>query len=260
MVAPVKKVLAMTTLATVLVLSACASPTTTAEAPSPTAEATARATTSPSPTRSPTPPADRTVGWECSFEQKAVNNIGPSTWTEVTYRNLAERWTAQDPSFCEVVVITPGPYSTAERNAVAAAGYDSISKVEYLWDICGATDRHYQTTGPINDAQRTESNAALLLCPEHPAAATMANGSVEQQERDAGLRFGAGVREVGTQLQPGTYRATGDIENCYWERLDAAGGTIDNDFVLAATQVEVTVEASDFSLSTRGCGEFVKVG
>lgn len=218
-----------------------------------------KASPSPAPVKTATPPAARTVGWECTFEQKAVNNLGASTWTKARYRTISERWAAQNPSFCDVVVITPGPYSTAERNAVAAAGYDSISKVEYLWDICGATDRHYQTTGPINEAQRVESNAALMLCPDHPAAATMASGSVEQQEREAGLRFGAGVREIGTQLQPGTYRANGDIQNCYWERLDAAGGTIDNDFILAATQVEITVEASDFSLSTRGCGEFVKV-
>jgi len=130
----------------------------------------------------------------------------------------------------------------------------------YLWGICAQNASFYQTNGPINENQRIEAAGALMLCPDHPSAATMANGSVEQQERTNGTRFGSGVFEVNSRIQPGTYRAAGAIQNCYWERLDSAGEIIDNNFVSAATQVEITIQASDFSVHFDGCGEFVKVG
>lgn len=107
-------------------------------------------------------------------------------------------------------------------------------------------------------------DAMLTLCPGFPAVAalTAASGAAQQiaNERAAGTRFAGGVHQVGTGVQPGTYQSTGPVENCYWERLDAAGGIIDNNFISAANQVQITVEASDFSLHVDGCGEFTKIG
>lgn len=76
------------------------------------------------------------------------------------------------------------------------------------------------------------------------------------------MRFwGTGVYIVGSDVQPGTFQASGDIKDCYWARLDEAGEIIDNNFVSAASQVQLTVEPSDYSLSIEGgCGEWVTIG
>ncbi|MGP6172052.1 hypothetical protein ACTU6V_12700 [Microbacterium sp. A204] len=178
------------------------------------------------------------------------------------FNSVQEVWAQSPaPTTCNTTIVENGPYSTTEYAAVAAAYTDDpISSADILWSVCADVDGPYQTNGPLNDVQRAEIAGALMLCPDHPSAAIMANGSAEQQERAAGVRFGDGVREIGAQIQPGTYRASGDIKNCYWARLDAAGGTIENNFVPSATQVEVTVEPSDFSFHVEGCGEFVKIG
>ena len=51
---------------------------------------------------------------------------------------------------------------------------------------------------------------------------------------------------MGVTIQPGKYQTTGPVQNCYWERLDAAGQIIDNHFVSTATQVQVAVAPTDF--------------
>lgn len=246
-------------LAALLALAGCAPAAPAAEA-SPAASASptpARtATPTPKPSATPTPVPNNVALFECSGSTLSVT--GRTYFTKVV-PTLEAAWTLPDVEFCSPRMSTGKPYSALEKAAAEAAGY-TVDKVSVLWDICADVAGFLQTTGPINDAQRKETNAALILCPNHPAAQIMANGSPEQAEREQGLRFANGVREVGSQVQPGTYRASGEITNCYWARLDAAGGIIANNFVSAATQVEVTVDASDFSLQTDGCGEFVKVG
>lgn len=244
----------------ILMISGCSGAEPVASA-SPVPAATVKSTPKPSPT--PTQPATKTVTFECRWEEPPAK-IGDQVQRKSgTFSNVHDAWAAGVAfTGCDAELSTAGVYSTDETAAVAIAYPDEPlpEKVKFLWGICAQTANFYQTNGPINENQRIEAAGALMLCPDHPSASIMANGSVEQQERDSGLRFGAGVFEVGTRIQPGTYRATGDIENCYWERLDSAGEIIDNNFVSAATQVEVTVQPSDFSAHFSGCGEFVKVG
>ena len=49
-----------------------------------------------------------------------------------------------------------------------------------------------------------------------------------------------GVFVVGEDVAPGTYVGT-DVDDCFWETLDDAGGTIDSDFIAAAPRIEVVV-------------------
>ena len=66
---------------------------------------------------------------------------------------------------------------------------------------------------------------------------------------------------VGTdtgQLQPGTYSIdNGPVEDCYWERVDGNGQTIDNDFVVGAPTVRVTIRSSDAGFVAESCGHWV---
>lgn len=54
---------------------------------------------------------------------------------------------------------------------------------------------------------------------------------------------------------PGTYRAT-FVDDCFWETLDASGGTIDSAFVLAAPQVLVTITPDAYAFRNE-CGWLV---
>jgi hypothetical protein len=75
--------------------------------------------------------------------------------------------------------------------------------------------------------------------------------------------IGQGVWLVGSQVAPGTYRAT-VVSGCYWERLrDFTGnlsGVIANDYVSSAGSQLVTISATDVGFSTdNDCGTWTKV-
>ncbi len=106
---------------------------------------------------------------------------------------------------------------------------------------CGDSDRYPYATP---DGQQ-------LLCVE---GNLFVNGETRQT-------INAGTYRVGNEtgyVAPGTYAAT-DVDGCYWERLDAAGEIIDNNFVNAAPRVEFTVRASDYAINIQGCGGFTRV-
>ncbi|NLT29982.1 MAG: hypothetical protein GXX86_05925 [Propionibacterium sp.] len=75
--------------------------------------------------------------------------------------------------------------------------------------------------------------------------------------------IGEGVHEVGTDVQPGTYRSSEDAEAtdyCYWARLSA----LDDEFesIIAngsRAPAIVTIAESDVGFEVNGCGEFVPV-
>lgn len=55
-------------------------------------------------------------------------------------------------------------------------------------------------------------------------------------------------------IAPGTYRTTGKVEDCYWERTSRSGEILDNQFATAAQEITVTVRSGDGSFTTEGCG------
>lgn len=72
---------------------------------------------------------------------------------------------------------------------------------------------------------------------------------------DLGTLLFPGNYTVGEDIQPGTYQTLSDVEDCYWETLDAAGELNDNNFVNAAPQVQMTVRSSDFAVNVESeCG------
>lgn len=261
-----KRLLAASTIAMLLLITGCASATAeTAPSPTKSPSSTPKATKTPKPTptasATPKPVEARQVGFDCYVELPKPYDWQTAKITTMTFKSPQEVWAYTGViSSCQMKVVKPGPMSTTEKQALATAAYTTESNVYILWEMCARKDHFYATNGPLNAEQQTEANGVLVLCPDHPGAAIMANGSPEQNERNEGLRFGTGVREVNTQIQPGTYRSAGPVENCYWARLDSAGGIIENSFIPAATQVEIYVDPSDFSLHIEGCGEVVKVG
>ncbi|MFD3336136.1 hypothetical protein ACFWV1_26335 [Streptomyces sp. NPDC058700] len=54
-------------------------------------------------------------------------------------------------------------------------------------------------------------------------------------------------------IPPGTYRAEGRMENCYWERTSEAGEILDNNFATSARKITVTIRSSDGQFTSEGC-------
>lgn len=137
-----------------------------------------------------------------------------------------------------------------------------ISSLDVLWGLC-ATSIAPDTTYPygLSSEQTKEIKGMLSLCPDHPRAddfrASMKKGQQQDKELAEGTRFYDGTYVVGTDVKPGTYIVK-DVEDCYWERQDANGQTIDNDFKTAAAQIRVTIAATDHAFVAKGCGEWTK--
>lgn len=68
----------------------------------------------------------------------------------------------------------------------------------------------------------------------------------------------SGGRSDGDATIPGTYVVL-DVEDCYWERLDDKGEIIDNNFIMAAPRVEVTIRSTDYAFNST-CGRWVRIG
>jgi hypothetical protein len=94
-----------------------------------------------------------------------------------------------------------------------------------------------------------------IICPEQQRTL--------QDLQNGNLPIYAGTREIGSgpdQIKPGTYRTTGSVDDCYWERTGPDGKIIDNNFATHAQQITVTIRATDGSFTSERCGKWVKAG
>lgn len=161
-------------------------------------------------------------------------------------------------------ISTPPPVP-AEEQAMISAGY-TPDQIAFAKDWCAVSshpaDVYLNPTFAPNDAQIREINGWLILCPTHPEApqlqAAVQRGTEINAQRARGERFYGGTFRVGVEIPPGTYVIEKVSAGCYWERLDATGEIIDNNFIGGETRAQVTIRASDYSFHSEGCGEWVK--
>lgn len=69
--------------------------------------------------------------------------------------------------------------------------------------------------------------------------------------------FGPGTWKVGTDIAPGTYKATGEL--CYWARLSGFSGQLED--IIAngngtGGQIVVTIAESDVAFTSERCGQW----
>lgn len=64
--------------------------------------------------------------------------------------------------------------------------------------------------------------------------------------------FEDGMFEVGKDIQPGTYQASGNL--CYWARLNNASGELDSIIANGNGPTIVTIKASDKYFQSQNCG------
>ena len=66
-----------------------------------------------------------------------------------------------------------------------------------------------------------------------------------------------GSFSVGPEAPAGDYRTVRSVTNCYWETLNSRGEINDNNFVTAAPQVIMTIQANDFAVNSEHCGPWI---
>lgn len=98
-----------------------------------------------------------------------------------------------------------------------------------------------------------------LLCPGWAKTVQQAASGTYPVYIGAGT-FKVTSRRADDTVPPGTYRTTGDLSGCYWERSKADGTIIDNNFATAATRITVTIRSSDDLFTSQDCGTWKPVG
>ncbi len=151
----------------------------------------------------------------------------------------------------------------AAGEGLEVEGYAQPS--EYVLMMCESMDAWEPGAGEtlaknhVPDMTSGEKRAlregAGSLCPKHASEIREALGG-----KAAVRTMGSGAYRIvtgaglGEDVAPsGTYRTSGDLEGCYWERTRKDGTVIDNQFATAAKEIRVTVRAGEL-FTSRDCG------
>lgn len=234
-------------------VTSCGNTAESAEEAQPPASVSPTPTPTPSYTPSPTPtptPTGATVRIICDDRK----------YNSYEFETVQDAWSLKS-DFC-IDTEASGIPSDREWRALKLAYPKSnrVSSLGTLYSICAENspkDMKYLRHG--NAGQLREYAGAYILCPKHPQRPLF-----NQYRREAGVEmtlikqgrvFYSGTHRVGKKVPPGTY-FTKNVEDCYWERTDRYGEIIDNNFISGAARVEVTIQTTDFSFHSEGCGEW----
>lgn len=113
---------------------------------------------------------------------------------------------------------------------------------------------------PATDASVAATAApSLAPAPSAPAAATTPTSTPTAAPSPAvAAGFGDGTWLVGTDIEPGLYRAN-DASFCYWARLSGLGGDLGDiiaNEIGSGFSLVVEIMPSDRAFETSGCGEW----
>lgn len=102
--------------------------------------------------------------------------------------------------------------------------------------------------------------ATVTVTADAPAASGD-SGDGGSAAAGSGSSFSDGTELVGTDVQPGTYRAPGGSD-CYWERLKGASGSNDDIIAndLGPVNPVVEISSSDYAFTSSNCGNWTKIG
>jgi hypothetical protein len=133
--------------------------------------------------------------------------------------------------------------------------------------------------GKVAEKPIQEQNAAQQEQPQkkepQPQKEDQAQGGQQEQQEDGGQKpesqkpepqkpsfttFSNGTYQVGTDIQPGTYRTREGSPNCYYERLRNFSGGINSILANANTYAPaiVTIRPTDAGFNSQGCATWTK--
>lgn len=134
----------------------------------------------------------------------------------------------------------------------------------YVVDICETlTSLKEMGEDPVEwlTFDRTDADHAAvlkagvpLLCPEWSKTVTKVLGSGDRFYSDGTYVVKAKPGADAEAIAPGSYRVSGALEDCYWERTSRSGEILDNAFATSAQDITVTILPSDGQFTARGCG------
>ena len=232
--------------------------------------------TQPSPsatttTRTPKPAASATTA---VAQNTSINCSGyvDNERQEIAFASLEEAWaySGETPlEDCYPDAFAATQFLTRDEiAAVSATGeFASSKEIASLYGTCAETSDYYAIPGTsLSESQIEEAGKYLVgmdaLCPNAPQIATIQANIDESNSKNASISAGeiiySGTYIVGQTVQPGTYVIQESGDACYWERLDSSGNIIANNFIQATTRVEVTIQPTDYSFNSDGCGEWVR--
>lgn len=172
----------------------------------------------------------------------------------------------------------PGPEGDIDRKADAEGWtYDSIygRASEFVDDICVSLPDEGKSGVPraqwldeggylLGDGASVLTFGVPRLCPKWTKTVKAAvSGDYERAVKAGDWEVVADPapydpEEDVQQIRPGTYRAVGRFEDCYWERTSRDGEIVANQFVTQARELTVTLQAGE--LFRNDCGVFTRVG
>jgi hypothetical protein len=180
----------------------------------------------------------------------------------VPISTYAEAWDpANKYSFCDARVsrIMGGEFTAAEQQGIDLAYNGTRTSVNHLYTRCANVELGINPREPMLSEHDSRSvQAALLVCPDHRyrAEGLAAAGVADEAyaARSEGREIGAGIKQVGVDVQPGQYVADSPSQGCYWEALDSAGNIIDNNYTQQSLRQEVWISPDWFSFNSSRCG------
>ncbi|QGV70177.2 DUF2510 domain-containing protein [Clavibacter nebraskensis] len=206
--------------------------------------------------------------------KNGMTNVGkPYTWsmscTDAAYKShefadFRTVWASTLPlSRCEAGTKSGTFYTEAQRAVLSSGAITSLDGNGTLQSICASLGfGSYANMATYSASQAKELMGALTICPDHPNAADVRarvdSSLAEEAALAEGRAFGAGVKRIGQDVQPGTYVTEGELDGCYWERTDAAGEIIDNNFISSGLRAEVVIRSGDYSFTSTSCGTWRK--
>lgn len=248
----------------VLALAGCSSASTVTVTITATPSSTPTVTSSsptPNPTSASSTPTVTAVTVDIACYD--YDDLPYNTWTlDVAAPNFKSVWRgARAAEYCEAERSTDRQWSPLEARVIKATG-TSVDPAS-VWAVCSGAPAGYMASdfaapGFVpEDEDLALIRGALVMCPTAPGSKAW-RVALQRGREVAGGTFinGDGNYAVPGEVKPGVYVTTDSVSDCYWERVDDSGGTIDNGFVTGAPRVKVTIESSDAGFNTEGCGSW----
>ncbi|MFE5715131.1 hypothetical protein ACFQ7J_30455 [Streptomyces sp. NPDC056501] len=110
------------------------------------------------------------------------------------------------------------------------------------------------------DAKAVLQAGIPKLCPKSaPILKQVVSGKYDRWFGNGTYVVSSKAVEGEETISPGTYRAEGKMENCYWERPSESGEIIDNNFATSARRITMTIRASDGQFTSEECAAWKPV-
>ena len=113
----------------------------------------------------------------------------------------------------------------------------------------GTTTATPTATSTVTATVTEQAEAATVPA---PTATETVVTTVTAEPPAPSTAFEDGMFEVGKDIQPGTYQASGNL--CYWARLSSASGELDGIIANGNGPTIVTIKASDKYFQSQNCG------